>query len=189
MLPQLRKVRTVRAFHCLLSTMLAFTGCGTASTSHVQQGNAAMSGGTPTIRREYTPQEDDPSTTNDESNDKLVGYFGTMTVLATSEQSGNQYTLDADISGSILTRLYFPKGGWVDFPDCELDGGFCGECEDEEGRLWTIEGEASGLPSSSVVEEGGTDEASTDGDQDASDDGSDPPDPDDPGTRYSPISL
>jgi hypothetical protein len=122
-----------------------------------------MSGGTPTIRRDYTPQEDDPTTTNDESNDQPGGYFGTVTVLATSEQSGNEYTLDADIAGTTLTRLYFPRGGWVDFPDCELDGSLCGECEDEEGRSWTIDGRAaSGVTSSSAEREDGGDDGATD---------------------------
>ncbi len=106
-------------------------------------GNSAMHGGTPTIRRPFVPRLDDPSTTNDESNDQPRGYFGTTSVVVTSEESGNTYTLDADVDGTTLSRIYFPRGGWVDFPDCEIEPGVSGDCEDEEGRTWTFDGSST----------------------------------------------
>jgi hypothetical protein len=47
---------------------------------------------------------------------------------------------NGEMSEFTLERIYFPKGGWVDFPGCELDD-LQGECEDEEGRSWEILGE------------------------------------------------
>ena len=110
------------------------------NTVQPQQGNLAKRGGTPTVRREYTPRSDDPSTTNDESNDQPKGHFGTVTLSVTGP-NGNHYTLDADVNDNKLERLYFPKGGWLDFEDCELDEDLNGECTDENGNNWTIEGE------------------------------------------------
>jgi hypothetical protein len=110
------------------------------STKSVQTGVQALHGGTPTVRRSFVVPEDDPSTTNDESNDQPRGHFGTVTVSATSVNSGNTYPLDADVDGTALSRIYFPKGGWVDFSDCELGEGLSGECDDEQGRSWVLNG-------------------------------------------------
>jgi hypothetical protein len=46
------------------------------------------------------------------------------------------------MSGTTLERLYFPKGGWVDLIDCELDDDLTGECDDENGRTWELNGES-----------------------------------------------
>ena len=104
-----------------------------------RRGDLALRGGTSTIRRSYVTRLDDPYTSNDESNDQPVGHFGTETVTVLSESSGHYYTLDADLDDKTLNRIYFPKGGWVDFPDCELDDDYTGSCEDEEGRTWDVE--------------------------------------------------
>jgi hypothetical protein len=98
-----------------------------------------MRGGSPIPRPHHEPVPDDPTTTNDESNDQPLGHFGSVTVNVYNPRSGNRYPLDADIEGDTLLRLYFQKGGWIDFEDCELDD-LVGECEDEEGREWVIEG-------------------------------------------------
>jgi hypothetical protein len=103
-------------------------------------GVRAVTGGSPTIREPYYRQPDDPATTNDESNDQPRGHFGRLTLLVTSVSSGNSYPLDADVESGELTRLYFPKGGWVDFIGCELDEDFIGSCADERGRQWAIHG-------------------------------------------------
>jgi hypothetical protein len=110
------------------------------NTVQPQQGNLAKREGTPTVRREYEPEADGPTTSNDESNDQPKGHFGTVTLSVTGP-NGNHYTLDADVNDNNLERLYFPKGGWLDFDDCELDEDLNGECTDENGRTWTIEGE------------------------------------------------
>jgi hypothetical protein len=106
-----------------------------------RQGDRAMRGGTATVRRPFVQPPDDPRTSNDESNDQPVGYLGTRTLSVCSRESGSCYILDAELDGSELSRVYFPKGGWVDFEDCELDADFHGECEDEKGRPWSFEGE------------------------------------------------
>jgi hypothetical protein len=107
----------------------------------VQQGNLADHGGTPTIRRSFEQQLDDPSTSNDESNDQPVGHFGSDALVVSSLESGNTYTLDVELDGLEVERIYFPKGGWVDFlGGCELDEDFTGECLDETSRTWTFEG-------------------------------------------------
>lgn len=84
---------------------------------------------------------DSPSTTNDEANDQPVGYYGTVTLCVSSEDSGNTYTLDVDVDDFEVSEIYFPRGGNVDFWECTLDEDFFGECEDEDGDVWTFEGE------------------------------------------------
>jgi hypothetical protein len=123
-----------------------------APTGEVQQGDLSLSGGSPTVRREYEPQPDDPYTTDDESNDQPVGYFGTRT-LSIAGENGNIYTLDGEIEGGELRRVYSPRGGWVDFPGCELESDFSGSCFDEEGRYWTIYGDSLAHTSGEVEEE------------------------------------
>jgi hypothetical protein len=94
-----------------------------------------------TIREPFEPQPDDPSTTNDESNDQPVGHFGTLTLEVESYSSGNTYTLDVELDGLEVERIYFPKGGWVRFYGCELDEDYTGECDDAQGRTWAFHGE------------------------------------------------
>lgn len=106
-----------------------------------QTGELSKRGGTRTVRRSFARPLDDPRTSNDESNDQPVGYFGTMTLEVFSYESGHYYTLDGELDGFDLERLYFPKGGWIDFYSCELDEDFEGQCTDEKGRGWSIEGE------------------------------------------------
>ena len=105
------------------------------------QGNLSKRGGTATVREPYERQQDDPSTSNDESNDQPVGHFGTVTMIVFQEESGHTYTLDIEIEDSKVRRIYFPKGGWVDLEGCELDDDLTGDCEDESGRHWTFEGQ------------------------------------------------
>lgn len=106
-----------------------------------RSGVRAVTGGSPTVRKPYYAVPDDPDTTNDESNDQPRGHFGTVSLLVTNVNSGNSYPLDADVDDNELTRLYFPKGGWIDFLGCELDEDLTGFCEDENGRSWNIQGE------------------------------------------------
>lgn len=107
---------------------------------HPRRGDLSTLGGSPTVRRPYVPEQDNPSTTNDESNDQPLGHFGTMTMTVSSLESGNTYTLDVEIDGREVHRIYFPKGGWVDFLGCELEMDLSGECVDESGRTWVFEG-------------------------------------------------
>lgn len=118
-----------------------------------RRGDLAKHGGSPSIRVPYEREPDDPSTTNDESNDQPLGHFGTVTLQVMNQNSGNSYPLDAEVAGTTLERVYFPKGGWVDFYDCELDEDLTGECEDEGGRWWTVEGESYGAADPEVEEE------------------------------------
>jgi len=104
-----------------------------------KKGDLSNTGGTPTLRNSYTPTySDDPYTTNDESNDQETGYYGTETVSACNESSGNCYDLDADIYDDEVERLYFPKGGWVDVDYSDCDDGYC-YLEDENGTEWEVE--------------------------------------------------
>ena len=127
---------------------LQLSGCAATSETSPEsgkvvrphKGDPSKQGGSPTVRKEYEVPEDHPSTTDDESNDQPLGHMGTIT-LNVAGPSGHDYTLDADVEDGRLERLYFPKGGWVDFDDCELDENLSGECEDESGRTWIISGE------------------------------------------------
>jgi len=111
-----------------------------ARSVSTQQGDFAHHGGTATIRRSFERNVDDQLTSNDESNDQPLGYFGSRTLVVSSLESGNTYTLDVELDGLEVKRVYFPKGGWVDFLGCELDMNFAGECVDESGRTWIFNG-------------------------------------------------
>lgn len=102
------------------------------------EGGFSNSGGASTYRYSDIPTYgDDLSTTNDESNDQPLGYYGTDTVEACNGGSGNCYELDADVSDDNVERLYFPKGGWVDIDYSDCDGSYC-YLEDENGEQWEI---------------------------------------------------
>jgi len=108
------------------------------------KGDLATRRGTATVREPYTKPVDDPYTTDDESNNQPLGKFGTVTLHVLYVNSGNSYPVDADVEengdGYELHRLYFLKGGWVDFNSCDLDEDYQGSCDDENGRAWEIEG-------------------------------------------------
>jgi hypothetical protein len=129
----------------------------------VRKGDLSPQGGSPTVRRSFEPQPDDPCTSNDESNDQPLGHFGTLT-LSIAGEAGNIYTLDGELEGLELHRVYFPRGGWVDFLGCELETDLTGMCFDEEGRSWTIYGEAEGYATSWVDEEQEDEDNQYDGD-------------------------
>ena len=147
--PRIRRALTSISLSILASVVL---GCGgpaekprtstrSESTVEPHQGNLSRRGGSPTVRESYGRQLDNPNTTNDESNDQPVGHFGTVTLIVSQAESGHTYTLDVEMDGSEATRIYFPKGGWVDLEGCELEDGYAGKCIDENGRHWTFEGE------------------------------------------------
>ena len=103
------------------------------------KGDMSDYGGSPTQRYEDTPSyEDDIYTTNDESNDQPVGFYGTDTMYACNQSSGNCYDLDVDSDGESVERMYFPKGGWVDIDYSDCDDGYC-YVEDENGTEWELE--------------------------------------------------
>jgi hypothetical protein len=157
-------------FGCSDSPRAPATASGaTPASSRVvprTRGNPAIRGGTPTVRRPYERQVDNPATTNDESNDQPIGHFGSETVTAHSYDSGNTYTLDADVDGTEVSRIYFPKGGWVDFSDCELDSDGEASCTDEEGRLWDVEADAPDGGSDDEEDESSDDEDESSDDED-----------------------
>jgi hypothetical protein len=99
-----------------------------------QEGDPAMGGGSPTIRKSFVRQPDNPYTTNNEANDHPLGHFGNCTITCLNESSGNSYPLDADVASREVKRIYFPKGGWVDFSDSSIDENGTGEGTDEQGR-------------------------------------------------------
>jgi len=143
---------------------LSTTSTATVEAPIVQQpepGNMAQHGGSPTVRHAFTIPVDDPRTTNNESNDQPLGHFGTLSLNVHNDSSGNSYPLDADIEDGEVKRLYFQKGGWVDFTSSEIDSDGNGSGIDEQGRSWTFEGLADGgtLGSTSEVETEETDSA------------------------------
>ena len=80
--------------------------------------------------------EDDLDTTNNESNDQPVGFYGTETVEACNLSSGNCYEVDVDINDDEIETIYFYKGGHVhlDYSDCDY-AGYCYGV-DESGVEW-----------------------------------------------------
>lgn len=109
------------------------------SSEAYEKGGMSDSGGTPTFRYAETPSfEDDIGTTNNESNDQPVGFYGTDTMYACNQSSGNCYDLDVDSDGESVERIYFPNGGWVDANSSDCDDGYC-YVEDEDGTEWELE--------------------------------------------------
>ena len=103
------------------------------------KGDLSNVGGSPTYRYEGTPSfYDNPYTTNDESNDQAVGFYGTDTMYACNQGSGNCYDLDVDSDGENIERIYFPKGGWVDINSSDCSDNYC-YVEDENGNEWELE--------------------------------------------------
>ena len=71
--------------------------------------------------------------------DQKLELFKWYNITATFNQnSGNCYDLDADIYNEEIERLYFPKGGWVDFNYSGCRESYC-YAEDENGTEWEIE--------------------------------------------------
>ena len=125
---------------------LLLSGCAGQKKAErpIQKGDPSHHGGTATVREPYTPKQDDPATSNDESNDQPLGHLGSVTLYAYNSSSGHTYTLDADVENGEVQRLYFPKGGWVDFDFSEIDSDGNGSGTDENGRHWEFRGLASG---------------------------------------------
>ncbi|MEP6849473.1 MAG: hypothetical protein ABI999_11500 [Acidobacteriota bacterium] len=121
------------------------TSPGTANVVGPRQGDLSTKGGTSTVHKEFNVQADNPKTTDNERNNQPLGHMGTISLHVRNVNSGHSYPLDADVDktedGYELHRLYFVKGGWVDFYTCDLDGDYVGSCTDENGRGWDIEGE------------------------------------------------
>lgn len=128
--------------YIIFAPVLGYQACRTSSTVPAQKGDLSKRGGSATVRKEFDRKPDGTLTTNDESNDQPVGHFGTLTLSVYSQEAGHYYTLDGDLDGFTLERLYFPRGGWVDFYYCDLEEDYTGECEDEQGRTWVIAGES-----------------------------------------------
>lgn len=141
------------------------------SDHDVQKGDPAHSGGTATVRKPYAPKTDDPTTSNDESNDQPVGHLGKVTLIVFNYSSGHEYTLDADLEEGEVQRLYFPKGGWVDFISSDIDNDGIGTGTDEEGRQWEFRGLADG---SSVSEENESDSEDPDEADESEEENEDP---------------
>ena len=79
---------------------------------------------------------DNPDTTDDESNNQILGFHGTETVEACNLSSGNCYEVDVDAYDNEIETIYFYKGGHVhlDYSDCDYTGYCYGV--DENGTEW-----------------------------------------------------
>ena len=82
--------------------------------------------------------EDDPETTNDESNDQPEGYYGSETITACTPHNGSCYDLDADIEDTTITTIYFPKGGYVYVNAEDCNSGETCYGEDGDGTEWEL---------------------------------------------------
>lgn len=73
--------------------------------------------------------------------DEIKDYVdGTETIIACSDESGNCYDLDADISSGYISTLYFPNGGNLDFyEEIDEDGQAWGTDEDGNGWEFTLD--------------------------------------------------
>ncbi len=124
----------------LAETEVPASKTDTSQTVQPHRGNPAKRGGTATVRKAYDIHSDDPSTTNDESNDQPIGHFGDATVTVRNVSSGNSYDVDVDVDANEVTRIYFQKGGWVDMDTSDIDEDGNGNGTDEQGRDWEFEG-------------------------------------------------
>lgn len=76
-------------------------------------------------------------TTNDESNDQPVGYYGTQTAEVCNDRTGTCYDLDVDTDGETVDTIYFPKGGHLNMSMSFCEENVC-EASDEDSEDWTI---------------------------------------------------
>lgn len=102
-----------------------------------KKGDMSNEGGSPTYRTKKIPDiKDNPNTSDNESNDHPLGYFGNRTVFACRYRECNEY--DIDYYKDKVERVYFEKGGWVDMDedksDCDLEK-YCVTL-DENGDEW-----------------------------------------------------
>ncbi len=79
--------------------------------------------------------------------DDIKDYLdGTYTVEACSDNSGNCYTLDADISSGDIETLYFPNGGYVNIgAEVNSDGEADGYDDSDDGDYWTFQVDESDI--------------------------------------------
>lgn len=109
------------------------------SPSSVSVGRSAASPATEsnsgTTSDENTISRDDAISSNW---DEIKGYVnGTETVNACSDESGNCYDLDADISDGSITQIHFPNGGSLDF-SAEIDNAGDASGTDVNGNGWSF---------------------------------------------------
>lgn len=65
----------------------------------------------------------------------MMNMNGQEFIEACSDDSGNCYTLVADISNGTITQIYFPNGGYLYF-DADLDSSGEASDTDEDGNGW-----------------------------------------------------
>jgi len=76
----------------------------------------------------------------DEHWDEIKEYVdGSTEVEAYSYDSGNYYSLDADISNGEVDQVYFPNGGYLHSLGAEVDSGGSASGYDQEYRDWEFE--------------------------------------------------
>lgn len=71
--------------------------------------------------------------------DDIAEYLdGTYTIEACSDNSGNCYDLDADISSGDIDTIYFSNGGYLDIygADVDSDGSASGDSDED---YWTFQ--------------------------------------------------
>jgi hypothetical protein len=116
----------------LLISPLALIGAGCGSETNSGSGNG---GGLPPIDDRYigTIERDEAL---DEYWVEIKDYLnGTETVEACSQESGNCYDLDADISHGEIETLFFSEGGHLNF-SADLDRYGEADDTDDDGGSW-----------------------------------------------------
>ncbi len=123
-----------RAFVPAALFLSLFVGLACSPGTSIEKGDMSRKGGTATKHKPHEVIKDDLTTTNDESNDQPLGHYGTASIKIRNLKSFKTYTLDADFEEGDLQRIYFPKGGWLDFTECDYDL----VCTDEKGSSWPL---------------------------------------------------
>lgn len=79
--------------------------------------------------------------------DEISEYLdGTYTVEACSGNSGNCYSLDADISSGEIETIYFSNGGYLSVSaEVDSDGEAEGYDDSDEGDSWTFQVDESDI--------------------------------------------
>jgi hypothetical protein len=145
----------------LICIVTACSGCSTSPKTDATTTPAATTSATATragtstdankllTNEKHTPALSSSAPAIDAEDEKATtsGPDGEVIILAHSVDSGNTYTLRADVSAGEVERLYFPNGGSVGFASSDIDRDGDGSGIDTEGRSWFFQGFADGMPS------------------------------------------
>lgn len=150
--------KTVPSFLSICLCLAAASACsngrqsGSASQATPEPRSASKSTAAPLEAPRKSPlfaqgngsdagEEGEPLTRQEAIDDRWdeirEGLDGSKTIEACSSESGNCYTLDADIASGSIDEIHFPNGGYLHF-SADIDDDGTASDTDENGNGWDL---------------------------------------------------